>query len=79
MADKMITTVFTKGVFDKILSNFPKSGRFTFNVVNSAEYLSSSLSNSFLNTSVESCNKTLHIEAWDDPIEPMDKIPLLPY
>ena len=30
-------------------------------------------------TSVESCNKTLHIEAWDDPIEPMDKIPLLPY
>jgi len=33
----------------------------------------------FIRTSVESCNKTLHIEAWDDPIEPMDKIPLLPY
>jgi len=30
-------------------------------------------------TSVESWNKTLHIEAWDDPMEPMDKIPLLPY
>jgi hypothetical protein len=30
-------------------------------------------------TSVESCNKTLHIQAWDDLIEPMDKIPLLPY
>jgi len=30
-------------------------------------------------TSVESCNKTLHIQAWGDLIEPMDKIPLLPY
>jgi hypothetical protein len=29
-------------------------------------------------TSVESCNKTLHIQAWDDPMEPMDKMPLLP-
>jgi len=30
-------------------------------------------------TSVESWNKTLHIEAWDDPMEPMDKMSLLPY
>jgi hypothetical protein len=29
-------------------------------------------------TSVESCNKTLHIQAWNDPMEPMDKVPLLP-
>ena len=35
--------------------------------------------NSIASTSVESWNKTLHIEAWDDPIEPIDKIPLLPY
>ena len=28
-------------------------------------------------TSVESWNKTFHIEEWDDPMEPMDKMPLL--
>jgi hypothetical protein len=30
-------------------------------------------------TSVESCNKTLHIQAGNDPIELIGKIPLLPY
>jgi hypothetical protein len=37
-----------------------------------------SRSEHILPTSVESCNKTLHIEAGNDPMEPMDKIPLLP-
>jgi len=35
--------------------------------------------NTVVDIGVEFCNKTLHIEAWDDPMEPMDKIPLLPY
>jgi hypothetical protein len=35
--------------------------------------------NTVVDIGVEFCNKTLHIEAGNDPMEPMDKIPILPY